>query len=130
MPMIISAALMMIPMVFSCIGIPSFRSEGGVVFGFSLLETPAVGLDELKGIGDELVGALGYPLVGFPDMAIQRADDGDFCPFVKAPCSNVGELLEANDPDPAGLLLGAVKSDVETGDGISLGGIEDFRICT
>jgi len=45
-------------------------SEGGVVFGFSLLETPAVGLDELKRVGDQLVGALGYPLVGFPDMTI------------------------------------------------------------
>jgi len=110
--------------------IPSFPSEGGVVFGFSLLETPAVGFDELQSVGNELVGALGNSLVGLPDMAIKGTDYGDLCPFVKAPCCNVCKLLEADDPNPAGLLLGAVKGDVEACDGIPLGTVEDFRICT
>ena len=103
--MMISAALMMSLMVFSCMASPPF-SEGGVVFGFSLLETPAVGLDELQRVGDELVCALGDAFVGFPYMSVEGSDDGDLCPFVKAPCSDVCQLLEANDTDPAGLLLG------------------------
>jgi len=115
--------------VFSCMEAPPF-SEGGVVFGFSLLETPAVGLDEFQSVGNELVGALGYPLVGLPDMAIKSADNSDFCPLVKASRRNVSEFLEANDTDPAGLLLGAVKSDVEACDGIPLGGIKDFGVLT
>jgi len=130
MPITISATLMISPMVFSCIGIPPTFSEGGVVFGFSLLETAPVGLDELQGVGDELVGALGDPLVGFPDMTIQSPDDGDACPLVEAPCSDVGKLLEANDTDPAGLLLGAVKGDVEGRYRIPLRGIKDFGVRT
>jgi len=96
-------------------------SEGGVVFGFSLLETPAVGLDELHRIGDELVGALGDSLVGFPDMSVEGSDYGDPRTLVEAPCCDVRKLLEANDTDPAGLLLGRVKGDVEACDGITLG---------
>jgi len=86
-------------------GIPSFPSEGNFVFVLSLLETPAVGLDELHRIGDELVGALGDSLVGLPDVAIQGPDDGNPGSLVQAPCCDVGKLLEADDPDPAGLLL-------------------------
>jgi len=87
-------------------GHPPPFSEGDFVFGFSLLETPAVGLDELQGVGDELVGALGYPLVGLPDVPVESPDDGNSGPLVKAPCSDVRQLLEADDPNPAGLLLG------------------------
>jgi len=111
-------------------GHPPPFSEGDFVFGFSLLETPAVGLDELKGVGDELVGALGDPLVGFPDVSVEGSDDCDPCPFVEAPCCDVCELLEANDTDPAGLLLGAVKGDVEGCHRIPLRAVKHFGVRT
>lgn len=53
-------------------------------------------------------------------MSVECANDGDPRPFVKKFGSDVGQLLEANDTDPTGLLLGAVKGDVERCHGISL----------
>jgi len=111
-------------------GIPSPFSEGGVVFGFSLLETAPIGLDELKGVGDELVGALGDSLVGFPDMPVEGSDDGDLCSFVETPCGDVRQFLEANDPYPTGLLLARVKGDVERCHRIPFAGVKHFGILT
>jgi len=103
-------------------------SEGGVVFVLSLPETAPVGLDELQSIGDELVCALGDALVGLPDMAIQGPYNSYLCPLVEAPCSDVGQFLEANDPDPAGLFLGRVKGDVERCHRIPLRTVENFGV--
>jgi len=61
-------------------------------------------------------------------MAIQGSDDSDFCPLVEAPGSDVRKLLEADDPDPAGLLLARVKGDVERRHGIPLGTVENFGV--
>ena len=128
-PRTICAILMMSLMVFSCMASPPF-SEGGVVFGFSLLETAPVGLDELQGVCDELVGAFRDPLVGLPDMSVEGSDDGNPGTLVKAPRCDVCELLEADHTDPTGLLLGAVKGDVEACDGISLRTVKHFGVRT
>jgi len=111
-------------------GIPSFPSEGNFVFGFSLLETPAVGLDELQAVGDELVGAFGDSLIGLPDVPVEGPDDSDSGSLVKAPGCDVCEFLEADDTDPAGLLLGAVKCNVEGRHGIALGAVKHLGVRT
>ena len=72
---------------------------------FPFLESPAVRLDELDGVADDLECAAGLSIVGGPFVLVQDSGDGDPGAFVKILGADVGQLVEGNALDQAGFLF-------------------------
>lgn len=68
------------------------------------------------------------PSIGCPFVLIQDSNDSDSGPLVEVLAADVGEFLEGDDLDPAGLLFCRLIRDVEGRNGIAFGWIEDLRI--
>ena len=94
----------------------------------SLLESPAVRLDELDGVADDLKGAAGLSIVGGPLVLVQDSGDGDPGALVQILGTDVGQFVEGHALDPAGFLFAGLKSDVERGHGVSVGRVKDLGI--
>lgn len=95
---------------------------------FPFLESPAVCLDELDGVPDDLEGAAVLSIVGGPLVLIEDSGDGDTCSFVQILGADLGQLVEGYALDPAGFLFPGLKSDVEGCHGISVGRVKDLGI--
>jgi len=95
---------------------------------FPFLESPAVCLDELDGVPDDLEGAAGLSIVGCPLVLVQDTGDGDSGALVEILGADLGQLVEGHALDPAGFLFSGLKSDVERGHGVSVGRVKDLGI--
>ncbi len=94
----------------------------------SLLESPAVRLDELDGVADDLKGAAGLSIVGGPLVLVQDSGDGDSGALVEILGADLGQLVEGHALDPAGFLFSGLESDVERCHGVSVGRVKDLGI--
>lgn len=103
-----------------------------VIDGFrgrlSLLESPAIRLDELDGVSDDLEGAAVLSIVGGPLVQVQDSGDGDPGAFVEMLGADLGQLVEGHALDPAGFLFAGLECDVERGHGVSVGRVKDLGI--
>ena len=95
---------------------------------FPFLESPAVCLDELDGVPDDLEGAAVLAIVGRPLVLIEDSGDGDSGAFMQILGRDVGQFVKGHALDPAGFLFAGLKSDVERGHGVSVGRVKDLGI--
>ena len=70
-----------------------------------IVESASISLDELDGIGDQLEAAPLKPLVCFPFLLVQCADDRNASALVKILFCDFSELVETGDLNPVGLFL-------------------------
>jgi len=92
------------------------------------LESPAVCLNELDSVPDDLEGAAVLSIVGRPFVLVQDSGDGDPGALMEILGADLGQLVEGHALDPAGFLFPGLKSDVERGHGVSVGRVKDLGI--
>jgi len=95
---------------------------------FPFLESPAVCLDKLDGVPDDLEGAAVLSIVRRPLVLVQNSGNGDPGSFMEILGANLGQFVEGHALDPAGFLFTGLKCDVERGHGVSVGRVKYLGI--
>jgi len=123
MSAIVAIMVMMIRIVFSFIH--HLRLKRNVVVDCfrccSVLEYAFIDPDELDGVAQDLKCAVVVAFLVRPFALVKNAGNGDAISFFEIFSAYFRQLVECDDPDPAGFLFRCLESDVKGRDWHSVG---------